>query len=164
VLNPHLFEIAQKLNSLYPPEMIRTLSRFQSVSRLFESRQPAPEPESAVAPWSRERDPNVPEDFKKLCRTLFGTQEQFLTMELTEETYSVEQCVICEYHKLAKAYYERGLGKVPQEVLWEQVSAVHKRIRNVKQGPTNRRRVLNDLGLGTLPAPSRGRKPKTSKK
>jgi hypothetical protein len=156
VIDRRIFEAAQRFNALYPPEFIASLTRLQEISRRFGGWQPAPSVEPVKPPWSRDSDPNTPEGFKEFCRRSRIDQHQFLILELTPEIYSIELCVICEYHKLAKTYYENGLGKVPQEKLEEKVSAIHKKFKGAPPSQRLLRQTFKDLGLD-LPHPGRGR-------
>ena len=156
MIDPRIFEAAQRFNALYPPELIANFVRLQEISRRFGGWQPAPKVGPVKPPWIRDADPNIPDGFKEFCRRSHLDQRQWLILELTEEFYSIELCVICEYHKLAKASYEKGLGKVPEKKLEEKVSPIHKKFTGAEPTHRHLRDVFKDLGLD-LPHPGRGR-------
>jgi hypothetical protein len=156
VIDPRIFEAAQRFNALYPQEFIANLTAWEKVSRQFGGWQSAPRLDPVKPPWSRDADPNIPEGLKEFCQRSHIDQRQLLILELTPEFYELWLCVICEYHKLAKTYYEEGLGKVPQEKLEEKVSAIHKKFRGAAPGRRYLQDVFKDLGLD-LPRPGRGR-------
>jgi hypothetical protein len=146
-------------------------------SRLSESS------ESALRKWNVDSDPNVPTEFKRKFRNLLQAKPRqkkkllavwSLIAAKNPETlikplkvgnhpvrdpYSVEANAICQYLKLAKEHYRIGLGPVTKGELWNRVCAFH--AAHFKSGrPTHRTRILNKIGLGSLPQSSPGGRPR----
>jgi hypothetical protein len=171
-VDPRTLQAIQRLNAAYRPELIEAMKRFRSISQawrgVWKLYQPSdhsqltptsepihpvpkaepPKAEPTRAPWSVETDPGIPESFKEVYREMLGTEEQFLTRELTAKSYSLDVCAVCEYVKLRRRWSEQNSEPdlfERRKIVWENICVVHEKIFHCR--PTQPARLFKRLGL-----------------
>jgi hypothetical protein len=156
------FEIIQRLHASFPPELFKVARQMQKVASISEQMArlygPTPRALTPVKPTRKvAADLPIPEEFWKIFKEIYGTEEQCLRQELTRRFYSLERCAMREFLKLRRENSESEA--LDQDVLWENISTVHEKLFGCR--PTHPTRLFRRLGLlEALRRPPRGRPPR----